>query len=218
MTPMYFWKITQQFTKCTRKLASFVFQLKGHAAPMETLFSLLSLSRPKIKNKMTMDNLKIIGSICKSLKDSIPTWCKNDRKRDKTVGVEVNDVSETAVTIEEAELSDNINNNAAIVAELVDHPNDVENIDFEVEFEWLMIADIEDGDADTTLGQHEEGTRQMLLSTDNADLDGMTVPLPPQPQPEEVATPVTNGSTYIQDMFNLGVLQKIIQADRQPRA
>ena len=105
-------------------------------------------------------------------------FCQNDRKRDKTVGVEVNDVSETAVTIEEAELSDNINNNAAIVAELVDHPNDVENIDFEVEFEWLMIADIEDGDADTTLGQHEEGTRQMLLSTDNADLDGMTVPLP----------------------------------------
>ena len=42
-------------------------------------------------------------------------------------------------------------NNAAIVAELVDHPNDVENIDFEMEFEWLMIADIEDADADTML-------------------------------------------------------------------
>ena len=31
MTPMSFWKIAQQFTKPTRKLASFVFQLKGHA-------------------------------------------------------------------------------------------------------------------------------------------------------------------------------------------
>ena len=92
------------------------------------------------------------------------------------------------------------------MAELVDHPNDVENIDFEVEFEWLMIADIEDADADTMLGQHEEGTRQMILSTDNADLDGMTVPLPPQPPPEEVATPVANHSTYIWDMFDLGVL------------
>ena len=40
------------------------------------------------------------------------------------------------------------------MAELVDHPNDVENIDFEVEFEWLMIAKIEDADADTMLGQH----------------------------------------------------------------
>ena len=69
-----------------------------------------------------------------------------------------------------------------------------------------MIADIEDVDADTTLRQHEEDTRQMLLSTDSADLDGMTVPLPPQPPPEEVATPVANGLTYIWDMFDLGVL------------
>ena len=52
---------------------------------------------------MMTDNLKIIGSIHKLLKDSIPTRCKNDRKRDKTVGVEVKDVSETAVTIEENE-------------------------------------------------------------------------------------------------------------------
>ena len=215
---MYFWKTTQQFAKPKRKLASFVFQLKGHAAPVEILFSLLSYSKPKIKSKMTTDNLKIIGLICKSLKDSIPTQCKNDRKRDKTVGVEVNDVSETTVTIEETELSDNSNNNAAIVVELVAHLSDVEYIDFEVEFEWVMIAYIEDADADTMLRQHEEGTRQMLLSTDYVDLDGMTVPLPPQPPPEEVVTPVANGSTYIWDMFNLGGLQKIIEADRQPRA
>ena len=42
-----------------------------------------------------------------------------------------------------------------------------------------MIADIEDADADTMLGQHEEVPRQMLLSIDNVDLDGMTIPLPP---------------------------------------
>ena len=110
MTPMYFWKTTQQFAEPMRKLASFVFQLKGHAAAIETLFSSLSYSKPKIKNKMMTDNLKIIGLIHKSLKDSIPTWCKIDRKRDKTVGVEVNDVSETTVTSEETELSDNNRN------------------------------------------------------------------------------------------------------------
>ena len=49
LTPMYFWKTTQQFAKPMRKLASFVFQLKGHAAPVETLFSSLSYSKPKIK-------------------------------------------------------------------------------------------------------------------------------------------------------------------------
>ena len=59
MTPIYFWKTTQQFAKPTRKLASFVFQLKLHAAPVETLFSSLSYSKPKIKNKMMTDNLWI---------------------------------------------------------------------------------------------------------------------------------------------------------------
>ena len=34
MTLMYFWETTQQFTEPTRKLASFVFQLKGHAGPV----------------------------------------------------------------------------------------------------------------------------------------------------------------------------------------
>ena len=196
MTPIYFWKTTQQFAESTRKLASFVFQLKGHAAPVETLFSSLSYSKPKIKNKMMTDNLRIIGSICKSLKDSIPTRCKNHRKRDKTVGVEVNDVSETTATTEETKLSDNSNNNGVIVAELVDHPSDVENIDFEAEFECLMISGIEDADAHTTLGQHEEVPRQMFLSVD-VHLDGMPVLLPPPPPPEEVATPVDHCSTYI---------------------
>ena len=87
MTPMSFWKIAQQFTKPTRKLASFVFRLKGHAAPMETLFSSLSCSKPKIKNKMMTDNLKIIGSIHKSLKDSIPTQRKKIGKGTRQLGL-----------------------------------------------------------------------------------------------------------------------------------
>ena len=65
MTLMSFWKTTQQLAEPMRKLASFVFQLKGHATPMETLLSSLSYSKPKIKNKIMTDNLKIIGSIQK---------------------------------------------------------------------------------------------------------------------------------------------------------
>ena len=67
-----------------------------------------------------------------------------------------NDVSETKKSFKETELSDNSDNNAAIVVELVDHPNDAENIDFEVEFEHLLIADIED--TDTMLGQLEKSS------------------------------------------------------------
>ena len=55
----------------------------------------------------------------------------------------------------------------------------MENIDFEAEFECLMIADIENADADTMLGQHKEAPRQMFLSIDNAHLYGMPIPLPP---------------------------------------
>ena len=57
-----------------------------------------------------------------------------------------------------------------------------------------VIADIEDADADTMLGQHEKVHEQMILSVD-AHLDGFPVPLPPQPPPEEVATPVDHGLT-----------------------
>ena len=71
MALMYFWKTTQQFAEPMRKLASFVLRLKGHAAHVETFFSLLLYSRPKIKNKMMTDNLKILGPIHKSLEDSI---------------------------------------------------------------------------------------------------------------------------------------------------
>ena len=85
----------------------------------------------------------------------------------------------------------------------MDHPNDVENIDFEGKFEHLMIADIED--ADTMLGHHEKVPKQRFLS-DDVQLDGVPVALPPQPQPVEVATLVDHGLTYIWDMFSHDVL------------
>ena len=85
----------------------------------------------------------------------------------------------------------------------MDHSNDVENIDFEAEFECLMIADIED--VDKMLEQHEKVPEQMFLF-DDAQLDGVPVPPPPQPQPMEVATPVNHGLTYIWDIFDLDVL------------
>ena len=85
----------------------------------------------------------------------------------------------------------------------MDHPNDVENTEFEAKFEHLMIADIED--ADTRFGQHEKVPEQMFLS-DDVQLDGVAVAMPPQPQPVEVVTLVNHGLTYIWDMFSLDVL------------
>ena len=65
-----------------------------------------------------------------------------------------------------------------------------------------MIAGIEDVDADTMLGQHEKVPEQMFLSND-AQLDGLPVPPPLQPPPEEVATPVDHGSTCIRTCSTL---------------
>ena len=48
---MYFWKTTQQFAKPMRKLASFVFQLKGHAAPVETCSHHYHIQNPKSKEQ-----------------------------------------------------------------------------------------------------------------------------------------------------------------------
>ena len=72
MSPSTFWKCTLPFAHCTQTLSSYVFRIKGHAAPIETLFSSLSYSKPKIRNKMSSSNLKIIGTIRKSLKKNVP--------------------------------------------------------------------------------------------------------------------------------------------------
>ena len=85
----------------------------------------------------------------------------------------------------------------------MDHPNDVESTEVEAKFEHLIIADIED--ADTMLGQHEKVPKQRFLS-DDVQLDGVPVALPPEPQPVEVATLVNHGLTNIWDMFSLDVL------------
>ena len=87
--------------------------------------------------------------------------------------------------------------------ESADHPNDVENTEFEAKVEHLMFSDIED--ADTMLGQHMKVPEQMFLS-DDVQLDGVPVVLPPQTKPVEVVRPVHHGLTYIWDMFSLDVL------------
>jgi len=35
----FFWQLTVKYSKPTRTLVGYIFSLKGHAAPVETLFS-----------------------------------------------------------------------------------------------------------------------------------------------------------------------------------
>ena len=72
MSPSTFWKCSLHFAHFTRTLSSYIFRLKGHAAPVETLLSSLSYSKPKIGIRLSSTNLKIIGKIRKSLKRNEP--------------------------------------------------------------------------------------------------------------------------------------------------
>ena len=82
-----FWQLTIKYNKPTRTLVRYMFSIKGHGAPVETLFSSLSYSKPKIQNKMVTENLKIIGTVRKHLKKKEPIKGRGKRSRDKTKGV-----------------------------------------------------------------------------------------------------------------------------------
>lgn len=92
MSPSTFWKCSLQFAHCTQTFSSYVFKLKGHAAPVETLFSSLSYSKPKIRNKLTSSNLKIIGTVKKSLQRNLPKGDQRKKRlREATTGVDISD-------------------------------------------------------------------------------------------------------------------------------
>ena len=88
MKPGSFWSSTHHFSEPTRRFCDYVFKLKGQAAPVETVFSTLSYIKPKIRNRLTSENLKIIGTIRRSLRRQIPTTFRNKRKVRETDGVE----------------------------------------------------------------------------------------------------------------------------------
>jgi len=108
-----FWQLTVKYSKPTRTLVGYIFSLKGHAAPVETLFSSLSYSKPKIRNKMVSQNLKIIGTVRKHLKKVEPTKGSGKRTRDKAKGVNTN--------VESNELLSDV---------IQEEEEDVENFDF----------------------------------------------------------------------------------------
>ena len=63
-----------------RRLAVMTFKLKGHAAPVETLFSEMSYTKTKTRNRINVDNLKMFTMIRKDLMRSIPESKMNYRK------------------------------------------------------------------------------------------------------------------------------------------
>ena len=84
LDPISFWMTTSKFDSSLRHLATMIFKMKGHAAPVETLFSGMSYTKTKICICMNVENLKMSTMIRNDLARSIPDSEEKDRKQNKS--------------------------------------------------------------------------------------------------------------------------------------
>ena len=84
LDPISFWMTTSKFDSTLRPLAIMIFKMKGHAAPVETLFSGMSYTKTKTHNCMNVENLKMFTMMRNDLARFIPDSEKNQMKRQKS--------------------------------------------------------------------------------------------------------------------------------------
>ena len=85
LDPISFWKTISKFDSSLRRLATMIFKMKGHAAPVESLFSGMSDTKTKTCNCMNMENLKMFIMIRNDLARSIPDSEKKQKKRNLAI-------------------------------------------------------------------------------------------------------------------------------------
>ena len=79
-----FWKTKSNLDSSLRHLATVIFKIKGHAAPVETLFSGMSYPKTKTCNHISVENLKMYTMMRNDLARFIPDEGKKQRKRNKS--------------------------------------------------------------------------------------------------------------------------------------
>ena len=84
LDPISFWKTTSKFDSALRHLATMIFKMKGHAAPVESLFSGMSYTKTKTCNRMNVENLKMFTMIRNDLVRSIPDSKKRQEIKKKS--------------------------------------------------------------------------------------------------------------------------------------
>ena len=84
LDPISFGTTILKFDSTLRHLATVIFKIKGHAAPVETLFSGMSYTKTKTCNHMNVENLKMFTMIRNDLARSIPDSEKKQRKQKKS--------------------------------------------------------------------------------------------------------------------------------------
>ena len=81
LDPILFWKTTSKFDSSLRHLATIIFKFKGHAVPVETLFTGMSYTKTKACNCMNVENLEMFTLIRKDLARSIPDSEKRGKNK-----------------------------------------------------------------------------------------------------------------------------------------
>ena len=184
--PKDFWAHTQQFQDPTRLFARYVFLLKGHAAPVETLFSNLSYAKPKIRNRMTAKNFKTMAIVRKHLKDSIPLEHRAKRmKRETTTGAEIPQDQLTSAPAEE----DPIQNASLLSGMTGEETETVDDVDFEEELDRMVY--------EVTAHEGDEVTLRSRATLE--DMEG--------PPPRDRDCDENIQQPFIHQMFDLDVLK-----------
>ena len=125
-----FWSLVPGFSTETRSFISILYKIKGHGAPVESLFSKLSYIKPKFKNKMTQENMKMLGIIDNELKLSCPS--KNTGKKRKTDGLQpVENVSTNNMTLQDMTEDECVTNFLDEFEELLNDYDDLDLNDLE---------------------------------------------------------------------------------------
>ena len=91
-----FWKTKSNLDSSLRHLATVIFKIKGHAAPVETLFSGMpyTKTKPKTWNCLNVENLKMFTMRRNDMARPIPDSEKNGKKQ-KNSG---NDIATSTLT------------------------------------------------------------------------------------------------------------------------
>jgi hypothetical protein len=71
LDPISFWKTASKFDSALRHLGTMIFKIKGHAAPVEILFSGISYTKTKTCNCMNVENFNMSTMIRNDLARSI---------------------------------------------------------------------------------------------------------------------------------------------------
>ena len=84
LDPISFWKTPSKFDSALMHLATMIFKIKGHAAPVETLFSGMSYTKTQTCNCTNVENLNMFTMIRNDLARSIPDSEKKQRIQKKS--------------------------------------------------------------------------------------------------------------------------------------